>query len=116
MKASEIYKSSYCSVERWPIKPEPHTITDAGTDTNEMSKKDTDLIIWIELDGEDLRYRVNASNTRKLIEGFGDDIPKWIGKTVAISRYKMVIKGKDSWASLIEPIGGKRGKASKPKK
>lgn len=116
MKASDIYKSSYCSVERWSVTPEQHTITDSGVDDNEMSKKEGSRIIWIELDNEDLRYRVNASNTRKMIEAFGDDIEGWIGKTVAISRYKMQIKGKDSWASLIEPIAGKKGKAAKPKR
>lgn len=113
MKASDAYSSSYCSVAQWPTVPSEHTITEAGIDDDRFATAKDARIVYVCLDTNEIRYRVNKTNTDTLVKVFGDDLKDWIGRSVSIQRVQATIKGQRGWAGIVEPLETAPKKAKK---
>lgn len=62
---------------------------------------------------------LNGSNTETLINAFGDDSDRWIGKQIKLSLGRIHYQGEDNEAVIVEPISSpipkKPAKSEAPK-
>lgn len=110
MKVSDAYTGTYQSVKNWPESPTSHVITGVGLEDDQFSKAKNARIIFVQLDGKEIKYRVNKTNASFLADVWGDDLNKWKGKKCTIHREQARIRGEDGWQGIITPIGSKAGK------
>lgn len=112
MKVSDAYRGNYVSVERWPTTPEVHTITGAGIEDDPFSNAQGALLIFVQFDNHEEKYRINKSNAAELVTAWGDDIEAWNKMKVTIHRVQAQIRGRKGWQGMITPVKGKAGKKS----
>jgi hypothetical protein len=110
MKFRQVYTSNYVNVERWPTTPETHLVTGAGVEDDTFKPGKNAMVIWIQLDGKDAKYRVNKTNAAKLEERVGDEVENLIGCVVSIQRVQMQIRGQNSWGGIVTFVQLRKGK------
>jgi len=64
-----------------------------------------DFVVKVEINGEEKSKRLNKKNRETVIEAYGNDTSKWIGKTAKITKEKMLVAGKKHDCILLEITG-----------
>jgi len=107
MKVSDIYTNAYTNVQSFNEEPTKHVITAVGADDNPFDKTAGDELLYICVDDNVTRIRVNKTNAGGLVEAFGDDTKHWLRKTVTIHREPGMLNKKRTWFGVILAVKSK---------
>jgi len=111
MKVSDAYTGSYLSVERWPEGQTRCRITGVGIELDSFSNQVDSKVIWIQLDDQPIKYRVNKSNATTLSAAFGEVLEGWVDRWIYLSKTRGKVRGQLSWIGMMTPdntAGGKK--------
>jgi hypothetical protein len=71
-----------------------------------------DFVVVVEHIGEDKQMRMNGKNRGTLINAYGQDTAKWVGKTATITKKIVEIAGEDKEVIRLTVDGADQGEAT----
>jgi len=83
---------------------------------NKDGKTKSVLNYRVSVDGKEFEWTPNKTNGQQLMEAWGEDDEKWVGKKFQVEIVKTISFGKPAKAMIINIIDEKAGNGKAPKK
>jgi hypothetical protein len=117
MKASEFLNSGVYikteDVKNKPFKAQIVGTTVVNRPAEGARREESQLVLILDVNGEERNLGLNKTNLRILISGFGDDVDTWIGKYIAVDFDPSVTFGTKATGGMRIKVPGQKTKAER---